>query len=126
MKKLLIIALMLAGCSAEVSEEKAKAKTIELLELLKAHEYEKIKPYYAASSPEEMEIRIKRFKEIESASGDIKSFELLSSDKTTIDDRNILELKYQVTCTRLSLIHSFIVANEEGEHKVLSHNISNL
>lgn len=129
MKKLLLIfCIALTACSPEIDENTAKQKVSELLELLKSGQIDKAEDYYSDSfnASENTEVRKKKFEQIEAASGSIKSFELISSEKQVIDERNILILKYKVVCERLTLTHNFVVAKEEGEHVVLNHEVSNM
>lgn len=127
-KLLLVLCIAFTACSPQVDENTAKQKVSELLELLKNGQIDKAESYYSDSfnASESTEIRKKKFEQIEAASGPIKSFELISSEKQVIDERNILILKYKVVCERLTLNHNFIVAKEEGEHVILNHEISNL
>ena len=129
MRKLpLYLALLLMSCSQlTIDENTAKAKVGELIMLLKDHKYDKTKEYYSDSfnESEPVEARAKKFEQIEAASGPIISSEVIESSKQQLDERTVVALKYKVVCKNTTLIESFVVALEEGNYKVLKHDITN-
>lgn len=129
MKKILVILVAIAftACSPEVDLNLAKTKTAELLTLIQNHQFDKTKPYYADlfNESENIEKRTEKFKTIESVSGAIKSFEFIDSTPKTIDERNVMLLRYKVVCENHTLTHSFVVAMDGGECKVLNHEMTN-
>lgn len=129
MKKLALLfaVIFLAACSMKVDENLAKQKATELLEILKNHQYEKTNDYYSdgMNASESIEARRQKFMQIESAVGEIVSYELISSEKKMAEEREIIELKYKVICKNSSLTEIFILAMDEGECKVLTHSITN-
>lgn len=129
MKKLtfLFAVIFLAACTMKIDENLAKQKATELLEILKNHQYENTNDYYSdgMNASESIEARKQKFEQIESAVGEMVSYELISSEKSTPEEREIIQLKYKVVCKNSPLIHTFILAMDEGECKVLTHTITN-
>ncbi|MEI7594474.1 MAG: hypothetical protein WCK02_01910 [Bacteroidota bacterium] len=130
MKKLfvILIAIVFTACSSDVDLNIAKTKTSELLTLLQNQQYDKTEAYYADlfNETESIEARTAKYKKIEETSGKIKSFEFLDSTPKNMDERNVLVLRYKVICENLTLTHTFIVGMEEGDCKVLNHEMTNL
>ena len=129
MKKLfvVIIAVIFTACSSEVDINVAKTKTSELLTLLQNHEYEKTEAYYADlfNESESIEKRIEKFNKIEETTGAMKSFEFIDATPKTMDERSVLIVRYKVDCENLSLTHTFIMGMDEGDCKVLNHEMTN-
>lgn len=129
MKKLLILcaSVLLFSCSQSVDEVVAKEKAAQLLELIKNHEYEKTADYYSPqfNESESVSARKSKFEEIENASGKMLSIEHLNTADRTIDDRHVIELTYKVKCENTTLNETLLMANEEGDVKVIAHSVSN-
>jgi hypothetical protein len=130
MKNLFFLAgiVLLFSCSQPLDENKAKAKASELLELLKAHDYDKTSALYSNefNESENAEARKIKFEKIESATGPIVKYELATIEKTKIDERDVFTLKYKVTCANTVVTETFIIAPDEGEYKVLNHQVTNM
>lgn len=129
MKKILVILCLFAfSCQGKLDQEIAKTKVTALMELLKNHEYEKTKTYYdnAFNETESVELRKKKFEEIEAVSGKIVSYEVGKVTEQTMDERDVLLVTAKVICENTTLTEVFTVGQDEGEYKVLNHSITNL
>jgi hypothetical protein len=131
MKKIFLFSILvpfLFSCAqVSIDENKAKARVSELITLIQNHQFDKTKEYYSDSfnESEPLDARIKKFEQIETASGPIVSFELIDCSKKQADERTLVALSYKVTCKNTVLIESFAVGLEEGSYKILKHDITN-
>ena len=130
MKKLFFLfCIALISCSQfnTLDENLAKKKAEELLELIKEHQYDKASACYSAefNESESTEARAKKFEQIESASGPVTRYEFVSSEKKEMDERSVLICTYKVFCQNTTLTETLIVGLEEGDCKILNHNITN-
>jgi hypothetical protein len=129
MKKVIIVLFVLcAACASQkLDESVAKAKVVQLLELLKQKDYAKAQDLYThgIQEGEPKEARIKKMQDIEKTAGDIVSYEFVESTTKKTDDGDIFVLKYKVKCAKTTLNESFGVVIEDGECKITSHDINN-
>jgi len=122
---------MFSGCGlGKVDPQKGQALVENLLNDLKAENYSSLDKYYTSSfnESEPADKKIEKFKQLKETLGGIKSYELTSSKENYDSDRGVneLELKYKVTCDRLTVKETYLVINDEGETKIIFQNIENL
>ena len=123
-----IMYLLLSGWThPQLDEQTAKAKVEQFLELLKTHQYDKMKDFYSASfeESEPMDVKTQKLKNIESISGEVLTYEYISSERKEVDNETILYLKYKVKCSKLTLTETFGLIMEEGKYKITNHEITN-
>jgi hypothetical protein len=124
-----LAALVFTSCARKVDEVKAKKLTSDLLEDTKKENYNNMDKYYTSSfnESEPLEKKIEKYNRLKDVMGPIISWELTSSKQSYDSDRGInqLELKYKVKCQRLTVDETFLVVNDEGDEKIIFHNIEN-
>ena len=86
----IILVALLFACSTEVDENIAKKRSSELLELIKSHDFAKTNEFYSdeMNASESIKDREEKFLKIEKTAGEILSYEFISSEKKTINERN--------------------------------------
>jgi len=125
----IVILFMLACSIVKIDQPKARELVEHLLTDLKNGNYSSLDQYYSSSfnEGEPLNQKIEKFNRIKEAAGDIKSYELVSSKQIYDNYKGInqLELKYKVVCTRIPVVETFLVINDEGELKIIFQNIEN-
>lgn len=120
----------LTSCSLPVDEEKAKQLAGSLFTELKNENYSRLDEYYISSfnESEPLERKIEKHKKLSEVTGNIVSWELLSSEDKYDDYTNLKmrELVYKVNGTKLSVKHTIRIINDAGELKIVFQNIENL
>ena len=128
--KLLIFALLavsLFSSCAKITEKQATETCTKLLTALQAKNYDAMQDLYSAefNEIETADKRKEKHQALFNATGDIKSFKLVSAKETAFDDRAVFAVNYDVQCVNTLTHHDFIVATDEGYVKIISHVIKN-
>jgi negative regulator of sigma E activity len=131
MKKI-IFALSILGISmlmscAKITEQQATEVCTKMLTALQQKNYASMNDLYSAefNEIETVDKRKEKHEALFAATGDIQSFKLASAKETTIDERTVFAVNYDVQCANTLTHHDFIVASEEGATKIISHLIKN-
>ena len=131
MKPLLLpVLLLLISCGlAAVDPDKAKAVAESLMNDLKREDYSKLDSYYTADSNESepLEKKAEKFRKLREVLGPIQSYELLSSREEASSDHGgpKIELKYKMKCANTTVVHTLMIINDEGTHKITFQNFEN-
>ena len=131
MKKLLypIFFLLLSCGLAAIDQNKAKTVAENLMKDLKDENYSNLDNYYTASfnESESLDQKIKKYKKLKEFMGPVQSYELLGTkqDNTSDNGGPKIELKYKMRCSKTTVIHTLIIINDEGIHKITFQNFEN-
>ena len=126
----LICILFLLSCGlAAVNKEKATDLAEKEMNDLKNENYVNLDNYFtdASNESEPLEKKIEKFKKLKEMLGGIESYALISA--TTDDNADNggpkMELKYRLKCEKATVIHTLIIINDEGTHKITFENFEN-
>jgi len=131
MKKLLYpVLLLLLSCGlAAVDQEKAKTVAESLMNDLRNQNYANLDEYFTAASNESepLDQKIEKYKRLRDVLGPIQSYEFVSAkkDNNSDDGGPKLELRYKMKCANTTVIHTLIIINDEGTHKITFQNFEN-
>jgi len=127
---IILLSLMLSSCALKVDQIEAKKVAENLLTDLKDRNYDDIDKYYTdlSNEGEPHDQKVKRYEQLKEVTGAIKSFEFMSANEEYNSDTglNQLTLKYKVFCEKVTLMHTFLFINDEGDSKIFFQNIENL
>jgi len=124
------ILLLLISCGlAAVDPDKAKAVAESLMNDMKREDYSKLDSYYTADSNESEPLakKVEKFQKLREVMGPIQSYELLSAREDASSDHGgpKIELKYKLKCANTTVIHTLLIINDEGTHKISFQNFEN-
>ena len=125
---LMFFALISCGL-ADIDENKAKTLAESLMNDLKNENYANIDNYYTASfnESETLEKKIEKYGRLKKVMGTVESYELESKriDNDIDHGGPKIELKYKMKCSKISMMHTLIIINDEGKHKITFQNFEN-
>jgi hypothetical protein len=114
----------------KVNQSEAKKAAEDLLTDIKEAKYDDIDKYYTdlSNESEPHAKKIERFEQLKTITGPIKSFEFMDANEEYDSDKglNQLTLKYKVFCEKVTVLQTFLFINDEGDSKIIFHNIENL
>jgi hypothetical protein len=123
------IVCIIASCALKVDKIKAQQLVENYLEAVKNENYGLIENYYSNSfnESEPLEKKIEKLERLKKVTGPIQSYQLVSAEEKydSVKGMNEMQLKYRVKCERLTVIHTFLVINDEGDEKIIFQNIEN-
>ena len=131
MKNLFLISfLFFVSCGlTKVDVRKAQETVENLLNDLKAENYQNLNLYFTDSSneTESLQWKTEKFKQLKDVAGAMKSFELTSSKQGESRDLEApsVMFTYKVTFEKVILEENFTVIKDEGKYKITLQNIVN-
>lgn len=114
---------------ADIDLQKAHTVAEDLMNDLKNENYSDLDKYYTASfnESEPLEKKVEKYKRLKETLGAVQSYELISARQEGNIDKGgpLVELKYRMKCSKITVVHTLIIINDEGTHKITFQSFEN-
>ena len=129
LKKIALLLLLVSCDLAKVNDQEARKVAESLMKDMISQNYADLDKYYTASfnESEPREVKEEKLKKLLSVMGPVKSFELIGTkhDNSIDNGGPKVELRYKLVCEKVTAIHTLVIINDEGTHKIAFQNFEN-